>query len=385
MIASNRAILIAGGYGVVGSRIAADLARHYPGRVVIAGRDLHRANAMAATISDARGRGLDVASPPSIEAALDDVAVVVNCVDDLHRRLLHAAIERGIQYTDITPHLVDLGGFDEYERILGAAKASGARILLGAGLVPGISSVMVRAVAEPLGGADSIQTALLLAAGDTSGPGSIAYLLRELSMSFQIQVDGGSRSVRVLSDPREVEFPPPIGRRRAYLFPFSDQVLYPITMKCPLGAIPAVAGSAVVGPSSASFHSHGRHTDPSSRSCVQRNRKAVAGARGSPIEGSLRSACGRSSWERFRKCDAPGMRTSGCNCRWSRRPGAIPGGRRGGRARGVDAGAGHPSFALPHPPCVIWLERAVLAPGGAGRSKPGVGEPSILKTPPVGS
>jgi len=39
---SGHAILIAGGYGVVGSRIAADLAPSYLDRVVIAGRNPQR-------------------------------------------------------------------------------------------------------------------------------------------------------------------------------------------------------------------------------------------------------------------------------------------------------------------------------------------------------
>ncbi len=39
-----------GGYGVVGSRIAADLAPDYPGRVVVAGRNAERASATAAAI-----------------------------------------------------------------------------------------------------------------------------------------------------------------------------------------------------------------------------------------------------------------------------------------------------------------------------------------------
>src|SRR5262249_25574116 len=215
-MSSEAAVLIVGGYGVVGSRIAAKLAPHHPGRVVIAGRHQHRANAAAASIGHGvRGRVLDVASSRSIEAALDDMGIVVSCVDDRDRRLLRAAVERGIQYTDITPHLVELGSAGAYEQIRSAARASGARVVLGAGLVPGIANVMVRAVARSLGGADTIQTALLLAAGDASGPGSIEYLLRELSMSFPIHVDGAHRRVRALSDSREIEFPPPIGHRRA--------------------------------------------------------------------------------------------------------------------------------------------------------------------------
>ena len=53
-----------------------------------------------------------------------------------------------------------------YDDIVAAARASGARLVLGTGIVPGISNVMVRAMADTLGGADEIETALLLNAGD---------------------------------------------------------------------------------------------------------------------------------------------------------------------------------------------------------------------------
>jgi saccharopine dehydrogenase-like NADP-dependent oxidoreductase len=60
-VTGGQAILIAGGYGVVGSRIAADLAPDYPGDVVVSGRNTERANATAAAIGHGvRGRVLDV-------------------------------------------------------------------------------------------------------------------------------------------------------------------------------------------------------------------------------------------------------------------------------------------------------------------------------------
>ncbi|HET9139282.1 saccharopine dehydrogenase NADP-binding domain-containing protein [Actinophytocola sp.] len=224
-------ILIVGGYGVVGSRIAADLAVDFPGRVVVAGRSQQRADAAAAAIGHGvRGRRVDVGVPSSIAAALDDVAVAVNCIDQPDRALLWAAIERGLAYTDITPHLTDLGRGAAYERIDAAATASGARIVLGAGMVPGISNVMVRALAEVIGGVDTIETSLLLSADDVLGPGSFDYLLQELTMSFDVHVDGADRRVRAFTAPRGVDFPAPLGIRRAYLFPFSDQVLYPRTV-----------------------------------------------------------------------------------------------------------------------------------------------------------
>jgi NAD(P)-dependent dehydrogenase (short-subunit alcohol dehydrogenase family) len=65
---SGQAILIAGGYGVVGSRIAAELATDYPGRVVVAGRHPERAHATAAAVRHGvRGRELDVTVPSSMQ------------------------------------------------------------------------------------------------------------------------------------------------------------------------------------------------------------------------------------------------------------------------------------------------------------------------------
>jgi saccharopine dehydrogenase (NAD+, L-lysine-forming) len=228
---NNQDILIVGGYGVVGRRIVSELAPDYPNRIVIAGRHLARAeNAAAAIGHGARGRSVDVAEPSSIASALEGVAVVISCIDQRGRPLLWAAVELGLRYTDITPHLTELGRGAAYEKIDDAARKSGAKLVLGTGIVPGISNVIVRALAGALGGADEIETSLLLGAGDISGPASFDYFLQELAMSFDIYVDGNERSVRAFSDPRLVEYPPPVGGQRSYLFPFSDQVLYPRTM-----------------------------------------------------------------------------------------------------------------------------------------------------------
>jgi saccharopine dehydrogenase-like NADP-dependent oxidoreductase len=226
---TEQSILIAGGYGVVGQRIAAELAPDY--RVIVAGRHLEQAKATAAAIGHGvRSRLIDVTVEASIGAALKDVATVVSCIDQPRRRLLHTAIERGLQYTDVTPHLTELGRGAAYEKIGAAAQASGARVVLGTGLVPGISNVIVRAVANTLGGADVIETSLLLSASDAAGPAALDYFLQELTMPFEVHINGADRPAHAFSDPRVIEFPSPFGPRSAYLFPFSDQVLYPRTM-----------------------------------------------------------------------------------------------------------------------------------------------------------
>jgi saccharopine dehydrogenase-like NADP-dependent oxidoreductase len=228
---NDRGILIAGGYGVVVGRIAAELAPDYPDRIVIAGRSFARAAKLATTVGHgARGRQLDVTDQASIAEALKDVGVVVSCIDQPGRKLLWASLRRGLGYTDITPHLTELGRGAAYDEIVAAATTAGARLVLGTGIVPGISNVIVRALADRLGGADDIETALVLSAGDVTGSASFDYFLRELTMVFSARVNGEDQRVWAFTSPRRVRFPDPIGEKQAYLFPFSDQVLYPRTM-----------------------------------------------------------------------------------------------------------------------------------------------------------
>jgi hypothetical protein len=153
-------------------------------------------------------------------------------------------LQRGLGYTDITPHLVQLGRGAAFEKINADARTSGARVVLGTGIVPGISNVMVRALADALGGADEIETSLLLDARDVSGPASLEYFLQELAMSFDVHIDGTDHRKRAFSEPRLVDYPLPVGPRPSYLFPFSDQVLYPLT----LGARTAITRLALDPP-----------------------------------------------------------------------------------------------------------------------------------------
>jgi len=70
---NDQDILIVGGYGVVGLRIAPDIGSDYPGRVVVAGRSLARADNAARGIGHGvRGRKRSGAAAPSRAGAVSD-------------------------------------------------------------------------------------------------------------------------------------------------------------------------------------------------------------------------------------------------------------------------------------------------------------------------
>lgn len=228
VFAEASGILVVGGYGVVGRRIAARLAPMFPGQVIIAGRDEARAQAQAAALGhSARARRVDVEDPASIDAALGGVGAVMVCVAQRELHLLRASIARGLAYTDIAPRLAFWEGADEmHER----ARRTGARVLLGAGLSPGISNMMAARLAARLRCVDRIETAIALSIGDEYGPDSLTHVLEAIGRPLRVFERGRVREALPFSEGRRIAFPAPLGPTTAYLFPWSDVVNYPKTL-----------------------------------------------------------------------------------------------------------------------------------------------------------
>lgn len=221
-------ILVVGGYGVVGRRIAAHLGRWFPARVVVAGRDEEKAVALCRELGHgSRPRRVDASDPASIERALEGVGTVMTCVAQEGRHLLRASIERGLAYTDIAPALAFWQGADELDI---DARRSGARVLLGAGLCPGVSNMMARRLASVLGSIERIETAILLSLGDEYGPDSLGYVIEAVTATWPVIEDGRLREAAAFSEGQRIEFPAPMGPCTAYLFPWSDVAYYPKTL-----------------------------------------------------------------------------------------------------------------------------------------------------------
>src|SRR5262245_13154124 len=89
-------ILVVGGYGEVGRRLATMLGD----RAIVGGRNPDRAGGMHA-------RRIDVDDPTSIDEALRGIGVVVACVRQREPHLLHAAVRKGIAYTSIAPPWIE--------------------------------------------------------------------------------------------------------------------------------------------------------------------------------------------------------------------------------------------------------------------------------------
>ena len=99
IVHSKYKILIVGGYGQVGQFIAARLAPYFPRQVVIAGRNLSKAHAVAAELGygiEARTADLNTDDATDI---LDGVRLVLVCLDQTDTNFVKQCISRVVQFS----------------------------------------------------------------------------------------------------------------------------------------------------------------------------------------------------------------------------------------------------------------------------------------------
>ncbi len=165
-------ILLAGGYGHVGTVLAHELAVRYPGQLVIAGRHCDRAEALAATLpGGADAAQVDARDEASVKLAAQHAQLMVNCsLDQRTPTLLRAACANGSAYLDIGADAPAIASMLELST---EAAQHGTCALVAAGLDPGCANIMAALASERAGGAHTINVAALLSLGDAFGEAAI--------------------------------------------------------------------------------------------------------------------------------------------------------------------------------------------------------------------
>lgn len=125
--AESRKILIVGGYGQVGLSIAKRLAPLFPGQITIAGRNLSEAEDSATKIGHkVEARLIDIFKT-ELADVLDDVVLVVVCIDQSDTRFVEQCLSRGVHYVDISAKDAFLSRVEALDNL---AKQFGATAML---------------------------------------------------------------------------------------------------------------------------------------------------------------------------------------------------------------------------------------------------------------
>jgi short subunit dehydrogenase-like uncharacterized protein len=207
-----RRVLIIGGYGAFGARVAERLARDADIEIVIAGRSLDRARAQAAALGPrARARIAHAAvdATATTADALRALAptVLINASGPFQRQdyaLARAAIGAGCHYVDLADARAFVTGITALDA---EARAANISVISGASSVPGLSSAAVLHMAADLEHVDDVHVGI--APGNSFDPGltTAASIIGAAGKPFVVRRDGTDATVYGWQGLHRVTFP----------------------------------------------------------------------------------------------------------------------------------------------------------------------------------
>ncbi|KAA3644094.1 MAG: saccharopine dehydrogenase [Chloroflexi bacterium] len=224
----GKKILVVGGYGNVGRIICTKLSQEFPGAVIAAGPDLAKAELLAYETSDAViPRQLDVFNRNQIRDALEDVGLVIMCLDQTDTNFVEDCIRRGIHYIDITASYEFLSRVEDLHE---KAKEDGATVILSVGLAPGVTNLLASHAKTEFDTLEAVDIFVLLGLGEAHGKAAIRWSLEKMNAEYTVLEDGKIKAAHGFGQRKKTTFPEGIGTRWAYSFDFSDQHVLPQTL-----------------------------------------------------------------------------------------------------------------------------------------------------------
>ncbi len=219
-------VVILGGTGIFGGRIAAGLAESSEIEVTIAARHPDRAIAFAAKIG-ARCVRCDIGELQSVEAVLKEADLLIHAAGPFQGRdyrVAEACIRAGVHYLDLSDGREFVCGITALDA---SAKDRGVVVVSGASSVPAITDAMIAELAKEFTSIDTIQIALTPGNQNPRGPSTIGAILSYVGRPIRVWEQGQWTNVTGWSDCRVLEFPPKVGRRRVYRCETPDLELFP--------------------------------------------------------------------------------------------------------------------------------------------------------------
>ncbi len=221
-------ILILGGYGQTGKPLASHLLQESPVEIVLGGRNLEKAVALAGQFN-AQYPGkrvsavrVDAADVESLRAALRGVDLLVVAAPTTRHAetVARAALEAGADYLDVQ---LDAGKLAILRALTPEIESAGRCFITEAGFHPGLPAAMVRYAAAKLDRLDSAITAGYLNMGKSLPYSEAVDELMQVFQNYQAQVfKNGAWTNAGSFDMRKLDFGGEIGRLDCFSMFFEE-------------------------------------------------------------------------------------------------------------------------------------------------------------------
>lgn len=185
--------LVLGGYGGFGARLSRRLAGD-GWRVLVAGRNLAKAQAFAANLADVEGIAADRNGDLAPLLTTRRPLLLVDAAGPFQGssyRVAEACIAAGVHYLDLADGRAFVTGIGALD---GAARTAGVAVISGASSVPALSGAVVRELARGVARVDAIDLAISASDRATAGASVAAAVLGQAGQPFRLWRDGAWRS-----------------------------------------------------------------------------------------------------------------------------------------------------------------------------------------------
>jgi saccharopine dehydrogenase-like NADP-dependent oxidoreductase len=217
-------ILVLGAAGSVGSCIVRDLVERSDMTVTAA--DVRPAAPSAGAKAPSRLTSVvaDIGDDSRLRQLVGQADIVVNATAMRYAMpVTHAAL-------DMKVNLVDLGTYHDTEAQLElseTAAAAGVCIVIGAGVAPGLTSILARYGADQLDKVDSIRIHSFLVNALFESAANVNDRLDALKLAGIARRDGVLVKTAPLAENEQVEFAEPFGRQWVHLMPHPEALTLP--------------------------------------------------------------------------------------------------------------------------------------------------------------
>lgn len=225
----TKQVLILGGTGRVGSKVAADLIAHTDAEITIAGRNLVRGAEVSRQLGErVKFSAVDLSAASVLKDAIAQSDLVIHCAGPFHYRtasVLQACIDQGVNYIDVSDH----PSFTRKALAFRSnAESVGVTAIINTGIFPGISNSMVRRDVEQLDHAEKIHLSYVVAGSGGAGITVMRTTFLGLQRPFEAWIGGNWQTVKPYSDREVVEFPQ-YGKVGVYWFDMPEAFTLPDT------------------------------------------------------------------------------------------------------------------------------------------------------------
>ena len=216
-------ILILGGYGATGRPLTKHLLTQTNYSIIVAGRNLEKAQAFVDSLHDPRVRAkrVDAANPASLREGLREADFLLVAAPTTHHTetVVCAALEAGVDYLDVQYADLKLEALRAHEKDINQKKLC---FVTEAGYHPGLPSAMIRYAASKLDCIESARTAGYLNMGNLQYTEAVDELM-EGFIHYQAQVyKDGAWTKPGNWDTRKFDFGEEVGTKICYSMFFEE-------------------------------------------------------------------------------------------------------------------------------------------------------------------